>query len=688
MWTSSRRTCSRRAQEVQIQATPPPTRPLLGALLCSLVINKTARPLFLRVFPPIRDSRMARKALVSLLATALIAANAFPFPGPGPASAALNTSDPALGARAAADVGASLEARKASAASRYAQFKHPDYSDADLAKLWALLEKDKPVEKANITHVVPRPSQDSIEVPPDPSHILGLSDAYQWRVADPACNKAAKYKLPKDFKYGVATAAFQVEGAAKTDGKGPTNWDYCGHGFPGCIANNQTGDIADNHYYQYKEDLARIKKMGVEAYSFSFSWARIYPFGNGPVNEAGLKHYDDIIDEAIAQGIEPVGTLYHWDFPLSLEFQYGSFRSEKIVDDFVRYAETVLRRYGDRITTWMTFNEPNNICGRYQTGYPLNVTYDGDLDGAQSYFHCAKHLLLAHAKVYRLYQELQKNGTVAKGEMGLKNDNSIALPHRPGNAEDVRAAKRHDAILIGMWSDPIYSTGEWPAIMRETMPTSILPVISDEDKQLILGTADFYAIDLYSVRVARATRAPGGLAACERNSSHSDWPACVSGLAPDYQSIATSDEEVGGWPLGELADPNAPWLYNSAGLVRQFLRQIRDTWSGDKKIYLSEVGFAEPYENEKQYLEQIRLDSARTRYVLDQLAEYQLAIHEDGIKLGGVFFWSMLDNLEWNLGLNTRFGLQYVNYTSYAGDRHYKQSFLRIRDFFAQYKEK
>ncbi|KAJ1022420.1 hypothetical protein NDA16_003409 [Ustilago loliicola] len=462
----------------------------------------------------------------------------------------------------------SLEARQdaANSSDPFAAYRNPTYTQEDLDSLWALLEDKKPVIKANITEVTPRPSQDSIYVPPDPAQrttILGLSSAYEWPPSGQGCNKDAGLKFPSNFRWGVATAAFQVEGAAKADGKAPSNWDMCRHYIPSCIANNDTGDVADNHYYQYKEDLARLKKMGGKIYSFSFSWSRIFPFGNGPVNEDGLKHYDDVINEALEQGLEPVATLHHWDTPLSLEFQYGSFRDARIVDDYVRYANTVLRRFGDRVKTWVTFNEPNQICSAYQSGYPYNSTYNGDLSPQQGLFYCAKNLFLANGKTHKLYHELIKNGTIAKGEMAFKNDNSISLPHRTGNEEDIRAAERHDAVLLGLWSDP-----------------------------------------------------------------------------------------------------------------------IRDRWSGNMTIYLSEVGFAEPFESSKTTLSQITLDAARARYVIDRLEEYLLAIHKDGLNLGGVFFWSLLDNLEWASGLDLRFGLQYVNYTTHGLDRHYKQSFLRIRDFF------
>lgn len=500
----------------------------------------------------------------------------------------------AILARQAANTGASNGGDgSASNASQYDSFREPDYSAAGLKKLWDLVEKEKPVVEANITSIEPRPDQDEIAVPDDPRNILGLPTGFS--AVDDGVGVRKGLKLPRSFKYGVASAAFQVEGAAKADGKGPSQWDFCGHAIAGCIANNDTGDVADNHYYLYKRDLARLKRMGVDTYSFSFSWPRVFPFGNGPVNEEALKHYDDVINEAIEQGLEPIGTLYHWDFPLSLEFQYGSFRDPRIIEDFERYADTILRRYGDRIKTWVTFNEPNAVCGPYLAGAPLNSTYSGPLTPQQSYFHCAHNLLTAHAKVYRHYHKLAENGTVARGTMGFKNDNTIALPHRPGNAADIRAAERHDAVLLGLWSDPVYGSGEWPKILTETFPDGILPALTDEDKKLIKGTADFYAIDLYSVRVARETRAPGGLEACERNITHPDWPQCVSSLTPDIQTV-TDPSEAANWPLGELADSHVPWLYNTAGLVRNFLRQIRDRWSGDMPIYLSEVGFAEPNE--------------------------------------------------------------------------------------------
>ncbi len=343
-----------------------------------------------------------------------------------------------------------------------------------------------------------------------------------------------------------------------------------------------------------------------------------------------------MINEALAQGLEPVATLHHWDTPLALEFEYGSFRSPRIVDDYMRYADTVLRRYGDRVKTWITFNEPNPDLRRVPvvtpTTSPILATSMGARASSTAPSICSSPMVRHTSCTTNLIT----NGTLPEGEMAFKNDNSIALPHRTGNEEDIKAAERHDAVMLGLWSDPVYSTGDWPQLLTDTIPASVLPRFNESEKAIVKEAADFYAIDLYSIRVSRATRAPGGLAACVSNDTHPDFPSCTSGSDSDTQTISSNVTGNAVWPLGELADPRAPWLYNSAGLVRQFLRQIRDRWSCDKKIYLSEVGFAEPYEDKKTTNSQIALDSARTRYVIDQLEEYLLAIHEDGLNLGGV----------------------------------------------------
>ncbi|KAH8914992.1 glycoside hydrolase family 1 protein, partial [Atractiella rhizophila] len=158
-------------------------------------------------------------------------------------------------------------------------------------------------------------------------------------------------KFPKGFLFGVASAAQQVEGAVKAEGRGPSHWDYLCHVYPSACT-NYTSDVTDLQYYLYKQDIARIKAMGVNAYSFSISWSRVFPFGkkDSPLNEAGLQYYENLVDELLANGIKPVATLFHWDTPLNLVFEYGGFINNNgtVVEDFTAYAEAVFKRLGNK----------------------------------------------------------------------------------------------------------------------------------------------------------------------------------------------------------------------------------------------------------------------------------------------------------------------------------------------------
>ena len=165
-------------------------------------------------------------------------------------------------------------------------------------------------------------------------------------------------KLPAGFRWGVASSAYQVEGAAKDEGKGPSVWDLLAHRVPNLIADNSTGDTVAEHYYLYKQDFARLKSLGIPSFSPSFSWPRFFPFGKGPLNAQGVSHYDDVISSMISQGIQPAVTLFHWDTPLALFNEYGAWTDEQIVDDFFNYATFVISRYDKYVDIWYTFNEP------------------------------------------------------------------------------------------------------------------------------------------------------------------------------------------------------------------------------------------------------------------------------------------------------------------------------------------
>jgi hypothetical protein len=217
-------------------------------------------------------------------------------------------------------------------------------------------------------------------------------------------------KLPKNFMWGVASSAYQIEGAAKFDGKGPSIWDLLSHRVPGFVTDNSTGDVVAENYFMYKEDIRRLKQLGIPAYSPSISWPRLFPLGRGAVNSLAMEHYDDLISTLLSAGITPVLTLFHWDTPLQLFNEYGGWTHPNIVDDFFEYAKFVITRYDKYVPIWYTINEPQYCNWQFST-WPDDGTYwpkygnwSGGKEGiVRRRFLCGHNTLLAHAKVAKWY---------------------------------------------------------------------------------------------------------------------------------------------------------------------------------------------------------------------------------------------------------------------------------------------
>lgn len=536
----------------------------------------------------------------------------------------------------------------------------PSYDASGLSALWSQVEVSIPVSTARQISVVT--VNTTFDVPGTPILPFSLQD-----------HTPNGYKAPKDFLWGVASAAQQYEGAVKADGRGPSHWDYLCHRDPSACT-NYTSDITDNGRYLFPQDIARIKAMGVNAYSFSISWTRVIPFGKkgSPVSEEGLQYYEDLVKTLIANGIKPVATLFHWDTPLQTVFEYGGFLNATIVEDYYYYVETVFSRLGSLVTTWITFNEPRVYCSEYQSA-PFDAYYERyGLNATVAPYLCSYHLLQAHGAAVGAYRGMIKNQTIKAGEIAFKNDDSYQLPQNPDSAADVEAANRHFQFYIGIFSQPVYGDGNWPTVVRQTIPTKFLPDLTDSDKALIKGSADFYAIDGYRTNIAAA--APNGINACLANISDPNWPVCQDNSNTGQYST------LQGFALGPPADPFADWLYNTAPFLRYQLKVLKQYFNYNK-IYISEFGFAEPFSYMRTDQYQILFDTDRTAYYQDYLAEAMVAIHEDGIPLAGVFAWSLVDNFEWGSGLEQRFGMQYVNYSDPNLTRHYKLSFLCYRDF-------
>ncbi|KXS96639.1 hypothetical protein AC578_6908 [Pseudocercospora eumusae] len=308
----------------------------------------------------------------------------------------------------------------------------------------------------------------------------------------------ASVHLPKDFLWGYATASYQIEGGAHEDGRGDSIWDvFCRQ--PGKIADGSNGDVACDSYHRYKEDVALLKQLGAKAYRFSISWSRVIPQGgrNDPINEAGLRYYKDLVEELVANGIEPMVTLFHWDLPQALYDRYGGFLNKhEYVLDFVSYARLMFKTLGEKVKFWITYNEPwcSAILG-YSTGYfAPGRTSDRSIssvgDSSTEPWQVGHNILIAHGAAAKAYREEFK--PTQSGMIGITLNGDWVEPWDPADSADVEACERKLEFSIGWFAGPVYH-GDYPASMREQLGVR-LPEFTAEEKTLVQGSNDFYGM--------------------------------------------------------------------------------------------------------------------------------------------------------------------------------------------------
>ncbi|KAF7198308.1 Beta-glucosidase 40 [Pseudocercospora fuligena] len=461
-------------------------------------------------------------------------------------------------------------------------------------------------------------------------------------------NETANDKLPENFIWGVSSSSYQIEGAAKDEGKGPSLWDLLSHRVPNQVADNTTADTAAEHYYLYKQDFARLKALGIPAFATSFSWPRIFPFGKGPVNEAGVKHYDDVIATLLENGITPAITLFHWETPLALFNEYGAWTDRQIIDDFFNYATFIIQRYDQYVEHWFTINEPQ-YCNWQYSYYPAGEyypAYNNITGGQEARFTCGHYTLLAHAKIAKWYHEDFKG----RGRITFKNSGNYFEPNSTSDADAIATQRNYDFVLgwfnYGPWND-----GDYPQTLKDTLGP-LLPTLTDSEKSMIKGSCDFFALDGYTSYYSYAL--PGNLTDCTSNSSHPSFPECAGSvnLAPD------------GFPAGPSADPGANWLQSTPTGIRRFLKKItEDLFPAIPDIQVTEFGFAEPFEAQLESFNTILWDLRRADYIQSYLDNILASVVVDKVNVTGAWAWAIFDNFEWGSGLGTKFGLQYVNYT-------------------------
>ncbi|WP_308170245.1 GH1 family beta-glucosidase [Acrocarpospora catenulata] len=409
-------------------------------------------------------------------------------------------------------------------------------------------------------------------------------------------------RFPDEFIWGAATASYQIEGAVHEDGRGPSIWDVFSH-TPGKVVDGHTGDVACDHYHRYREDVAIMADLGLQAYRFSVAWPRVQPGGSGPANPAGLDFYDRLVDELLARGIAPIATLYHWDLPAELDW-----RDRATADRFAEYAALVYGRLGDRVGTWTTLNEPWVSAF---VGYGSGRHAPGIADPAAA-FTAAHHLLRAHALGVRALRA------------GGAREVSLTLNLSP-MIGDPSVTTLIDGLANRLFLDPA---------LRGGYPEDVLAHIAkftDLDEPL------FEPIDLLGINYYTVNR----LAADPASPGHLEYPGS-EGIA---------------WlpPHGEPTEMG--WEVIPSGLYDLLMRLTRD-YPGTP-LMITENGCAYPDTIQNGQVP----DPARIAYLEGHFQAAHQAI-TDGAPLRGYLVWSLLDNFEWARGYHKRFGLIHVGYDS------------------------
>jgi len=454
-------------------------------------------------------------------------------------------------------------------------------------------------------------------------------------------------KFPKNFEFGGATAAFQIEGAWDTDGKGPSIWDTAIQQNPGLIIDGSNATVAADSYNFYEDDIKAVKSVGMDFYRLSISWPRILPTGDvSVVNELGIIYYNKVIDKIIEYGMKPTVTMYHYDLPQRLQ-SYNGIANAIFVRYFEQYANLLFQRFGDRVKTWITFNEPYEFClngyGRATRAPLVGASGTGE-------YLCAHHVLLAHASVYHLYKTRYQ--PTQKGKLGI----TLNSPFYYSKTND-SAGDRALHFQLGWFANPLFGPqGGYPDVMvkqirenseREGRGWSRLPEFSPELLNFTRGASDFLGLNYYTARIAEILPDPIGVSPSWDRDTLLNFT-----VSPDWKRAQSI------------------WLYSVPEGVGNILRWIKKEYN-NPEVIITENGWSDAGGLN---------DEGRIEYLRTHLTEILKVVVNEECNLTGYTVWSVIDNFEWTRGYSERFGLFAVNFTSPRKERTPKLSTKFMRE--------
>ena len=430
-------------------------------------------------------------------------------------------------------------------------------------------------------------------------------------------------QLPHNFLWGAATAAYQVEGAALEDGRGLSIWDTFSH-TPGKTDNGDTGDVACDMYHRYPADVALMKGLGIKAFRLSISWSRLFPNGDEVREERGFAFYDNLINELLSQGITPYITLYHWDLPQALEDK-GGWRSRETVAAFGKYAAAVAEHFGDRVKHFAPINEPWCVAW---LGHGLGVHAPGISDRPTA-FKVAHHTVIAHATAVNAMRAVRsdlKIGPVLNQANYPADD--------PSDPNQAHASAILDAVQNRWWMDAIFY-GKYPQILVDEFGEEFLDAILPGDMELAQTKNDWLGINYYfDTRVG----------------------ASDSAKTVEFDNSAFLGLTIDSTPKGDLTDMG--WPITPEGLTNMLVRWKNEFGNRVPQIFITENGCAYPDGPDASG----KINDLRRISYLDKHLNALLDAIDQGVNLGGYFQWSLLDNFEWSLGYQKRFGIVFVDY--------------------------